>query len=121
MVRISERNALATEAAAKGEAAAIRLRAEGHAAGVRLSGEAEAVSIRAVGSAKAEAYRQGVESLGASGYTAMQMALILGEHKVKLVPEIAVGGEGSMRLADVMVGRMLADSMRPKDGGVASA
>lgn len=120
MVRISERNALATEAAAKGEAAAIRLRAEGQAAGVRLSGEAEAVSIRAVGAAKAEAYRQGVESLGASGYTAMQMALILGEHHVKLVPEIALGGDGSMRLADVMVGRMLADGMHPKDGGSAS-
>jgi uncharacterized membrane protein YqiK len=120
MVRISERNALATEAAAKGEAAAIRLRAEGHAASVRLSGEAEAVSIRAVGAAKAEAYRQGVDSLGSSGYTAMQMALILGEHKVKLVPEIAVGGDGSMRLADVMVGRMLADTMRPKDGGSAA-
>jgi len=117
MVRISERNALATEAAAKGEAAAIRLRAEGHAASVRLNGEAEAVSIRAVGGAKADAYRQGVETLGASGYTAMQMALILGEHKVKLVPEIAVGGDGSsMRLADVMVGRMLADNMHAKTG-----
>ena len=121
MVRISERNALATEAAAKGEAAAIRLRAEGQAAGVRLSGEAEAVSIRAVGAAKAEAYRQGVESLGSSGYTAMQMALILGEHKVKLVPEIALGGDGSMRLADVMVGRMLADTMRPKGGDSVSS
>jgi uncharacterized membrane protein YqiK len=116
MVRISERNALATEASAKGEAAAIRLRAEGHAAGVRVNGEAEAVSIRAVGSAKAEAYRLGIEALGTSGYTAMQMASILGEHRVKLVPDIALGGDGSMRLADVMVGRMLADSLKPADG-----
>jgi uncharacterized membrane protein YqiK len=111
MVRISERNAMATEAAAKGEAAAIRLRAEGQAAGVRVSGEAEAVSIRAVGAAKAEAYKLGIESLGTGGYTAMQIASILGEHKVKLVPDIAVTGSegGPVRLADVLIGRMLAD------------
>jgi uncharacterized membrane protein YqiK len=113
MVQISERNALATEAAAKGEAAAIRLRAEGHAAGVRANGDAEAFSTRAVGGAKAEAYRLGIEALGTLGYTSLQIAQILGENKVKLVPDVAVGGEGSMRLADVLVGRMLASQVNP--------
>ncbi len=112
MVQISERNAVATEATAKGEAAAIRLRAEGQAAGVRAAGEAEAFSTRAIGGAKAEAYRLGIEALGALGYTSLQIAQILGENKVKLVPDVAVGGgEGSMRLADVLVGRMLASQM----------
>jgi uncharacterized membrane protein YqiK len=115
MVRISERNALATEAVAKGEAASIRLRAEGHAAGVRASGEAEASATRAIGAAKAEAYRLGIEALGNAGYTALQVAQILGENKVKLVPEVAVSGDGagggSMRLADVLVGRMLAGQL----------
>lgn len=115
MVRISERNALATEAAAKGEAAAIRLRAEGQAAGVRASGEAEASATRAVGAAKADAYRLGIEALGHAGYTALQVAQILGENKVKLVPEVAVSGDGasggSTRLADVLIGRMLAGQL----------
>ena len=47
----------------------------------------------------------------------MQLAGLLGEHKVKLVPEIAVSGEGgATRLADVLVGRLLA-SMRPGIAG----
>ena len=76
-----------------------------------MKGEAEADAIRATGAAKAEAYRLGRESLGQEGYTAMQMASILGEHRVKLVPEISVGGRGSTRLADVLVGRMLAGTL----------
>jgi uncharacterized membrane protein YqiK len=117
MVRISERNALATEEAAKGEAAAIRLRAEGHAAGVRAKGEAEASATRAVGAAKAEAYRLGIEALSEQGYTSLQIAQILGENHVKLVPDIAVGGDGSMRLADVLIGRMLAGQMHLAGAG----
>ena len=118
MVGISERNALATAESAKGEAAAIRLRAEGQAAAVRLAGEAEAVSVRAVGAAKAEAYRLGIEALGGAGYTAVQLASILGENRVKLVPDIALGGDGGTRLADVLIGRMLLgggpETPRPK-------
>jgi len=109
MVRISERNALAVAEAAKGEAAATRVRAEGQADAVRVSADAEAMSVRAVGAAKAEAYRLGIEALGPSGYTALQLTSLLGEHKVKLVPEIAVSGAdgGPTRLADVLIGRML--------------
>ena len=59
-----------------------------------MAGEGEAASVRAVGAAKAEAYRQGIEAVGAGGYTAMQLAAILGENKVKLVPDIAVSGDG---------------------------
>jgi uncharacterized membrane protein YqiK len=107
MVRVAERNALAVAETAKGESSAIRSRAEGQADAVRLAGEAEAVSVRAVGAAKADAYRLGIEAFGAAGYTAVQLASLLGEHKVKLVPDIAVGGDGSSRLADVLIGRML--------------
>ena len=125
MVRISERNPLAVAESAKGESAATRLRAEGESAAirsraegqadaVRLAGEAEAVSLRAVGAAKAEAYRLGIEALGSGGYTAVQLASLLGEHKVKLVPDIAIGGEGGgTRLADVLIGRMLLAGQQP--------
>ena len=100
MVRISEKNALARAEVGKGEAAFIRAQAE-----------AEAAAIRATGAAKAEAYKLGRESLGEAGFVATQMASILGENRVKLVPDIAVGGDGSGRLADVLIGRMLAGSL----------
>ena len=109
MVRISERTAQAVAETAKGEAAATRVRAEGQADAVRVSADAEAMSVRAVGAAKAEAYRLGIEALGQAGYTALQVTSLLGEHKVKLVPDIAVSGAdgGPTRLADVLIGRML--------------
>lgn len=108
MVRISQQNALATAETAKGEANATRIRAEGAAAAVRMSGEGEAASVRAVGAAKAEAYRQGIDAVGAGGYTAMQLASILGENKVKLVPDIAVTGDGSGGLVNAMLARLVA-------------
>ena len=111
MVRISEKNALARAEVGKGEAAFVWAQAEAEAAAMRMKGEAEAVAIRATGAAKAEAYRLGRESLGEAGYVATQMASILGENRVKLVPDIAVGGDGSTRLADVLIGRMLAGSI----------
>ena len=107
MVRISQQNALAAAETARGEANATKLRAEGAAAAVRMAGEGEAASIRAVGAAKAEAYRQGIEAVGAAGYTAMQMAAILGENKVRLVPDIAVSGDGG-GLVNAMLARMMA-------------
>ena len=118
-VRIAERTAQAVAESAKGEAAALRtradaestaarLRAEGEAQAVRLRAQAEAEATRAVGAAKAEAYKLGVDSLGGSAYTAMQLAASLGENKVKLVPEIAVSGNGGAAgLAEALIARML--------------
>ena len=108
MVRIAQQTALSAAEAARGEGNAARLRADGQAAAVRVNGDAEATAVRAVGSAKAEAYRQGLDALGGAGYTAIQLATILGEHHVKLVPDIAVGGESGGGLANAMIARMLA-------------
>ncbi len=108
-VRISQQTALSAAEAARGEGNAARLRAEGHAAAVRLNGEAEATAVRAVGAAKAEAYKQGMEAVGGAGYTAIQLATILGENKVKLVPEIAVSGDGGGGLVNAMIAKMLAN------------
>jgi uncharacterized membrane protein YqiK len=111
MVRIAQQNALGAAESARGEANAIRLRAEGQAASVRMSGDADASAIRAVGAAKAEAYKQGIEAVGTGGYTAMQLASILGENKVKLVPDIAVSGEGgNSGLVTAMIARMLSQN-----------
>jgi len=111
MVRIAEQNARAAAEAARGEANAVRLRADGQSAAIRVTGEGEAASIRFVGAAKAEAYRQGIEAVGASGYTAIQLASILGENGVKLVPDIAVTGEGSgSGLANAMIAKLISEN-----------
>jgi uncharacterized membrane protein YqiK len=113
-VRIAERTAIAKAETAKGDASALRIDAEARAAAVRMRGEAQAAAIQVTGAAKAEAYRLGKEALDPAAYTAMQIAAILGEHGVKLVPDIAVSGEGSTRLADVLVGKMLAGGLDSK-------
>jgi uncharacterized membrane protein YqiK len=106
-VRISQQNALAVAELARGESNATRLRAEGQAAAVRLNGDADASAIRAVGAAKAEAYQLGIAAVGTGGYTAMQLASILGENRVKLVPDIAVSGDGAGGLVNAMIAKML--------------
>jgi uncharacterized membrane protein YqiK len=96
-VRIAERKAQAHAESAKGEAAAVRLRAD-----------AEADATRAIGAAKADSYRAGVEALGGSAFTAMQLASVLGEHGVKLVPDVAVNGGTAMGgLPEALLGRLL--------------
>jgi uncharacterized membrane protein YqiK len=98
MVRIAEQNAHATAEAAKGEAAATRLRAD-----------AEADATRALGSARAEAYREGQAAIGPAAYSAMQIATIVGERGIKVVPDIAVGGGAAGGgLAEALIARMLA-------------
>lgn len=125
MVQIAEKNALAQAESAKGAAAAVRLgaeaqaiatraAAEAEAAATRFRGEAEGDATRAVGNARADAFKAGVMALGPEAFAAMQLATVLGEHQVKLVPDIAVTGGGAeagtstSRLADVLVGKMLA-------------
>ncbi|RKH61558.1 flotillin family protein [Corallococcus llansteffanensis] len=131
MVAISEKGALAAEETAKGEAARTRLHADAEAHGLRqradaeahglrqraeaeseakrLHGSAEADATRLVGEAKAEAYRTGVAALGGQAFTAVQLATVLAQHGVKLVPEIALGqdGGGGQGLLGALMARVL--------------
>jgi uncharacterized membrane protein YqiK len=95
-VNIAELTASASVKHAAGEAESTRLRALG-----------EAEAIRATGQAKAAAYRAGVESLGAQGYTVMQLMQIVGERNVRIVPDVAVTGAGGNGMVDGLLGLML--------------
>jgi hypothetical protein len=79
----------------------------------QLKVDGDAASIRAVGAAKADAYRQGIAAGGEGGYTAIQLAAILGENKVKLVPDIAVSRDGSGGLVNAMIARLIAAGGAP--------
>ena len=69
--------------------------------------------MRAVGAARADAYKAGVGAIGGSGYTAQQIAATLGEHHVKLVPDIAVTGDGAGGMANVMLAKLVAAPAAP--------
>jgi len=124
MVAISAKNALAVAETAKGEASRVRFaadaeahattqRAEAAAKATRLNGDAEAEATRAIGAAKAEAYQVGVAAMGNEAFTSVQLASILGQHGVKLVPDIAVGGGEAGGLAAVMVAKLLQKEQPP--------
>ncbi len=126
-VRIQEMVAEARVAAAKGEAEsakvraqaeaevqrvsaaatadAMRLQAEADADATRVRGDANAHAERARGEAAAATYRAGIDALGESSYTAVQIASILGSAGMKLVPDVVLG-EGRSNLADVLLAKM---------------
>jgi uncharacterized membrane protein YqiK len=138
-VRIAERQAMAVAETARGEASATKLRAEAEAASLtmraeaesgamrvkgeaeatanRLRGEAEATITLAIGTSKAEAHRLAVAAIGTSGYTTMQVAATLAEHRMKLVPEISVTGNGNGHgsgVAEALMAKLLTSTL-PSD------
>jgi uncharacterized membrane protein YqiK len=110
-VQIAELRANAQVKQAAGESEAIRLRA---------TGEAEA--IRATSQAKADAYRAGVQALGSQGYTAIQVMQIIGDQKVRVVPDVSVSGGGAtdgVGLTDALLGMILRSQISGNGGSQA--
>jgi uncharacterized membrane protein YqiK len=98
-VEIADLRAKAEIKQATGQAESIRLRAMGEAEG-----------IRATGQAKADAYKAGVLAIGPQGYTAIQVMQIIGDQKVRVVPDVAVTGQsagGGAGLTDALLGMIL--------------
>jgi uncharacterized membrane protein YqiK len=79
-------------------------KASGEAESTKLRALGEADAIRATGNAKAEAYRAGVESLGGTNYTLMQLTQTLAEKNIRIVPDVSVtGAQGGNGLLDSML------------------
>ena len=97
--------------------------ATGEAESTRLKAIAEADAIRATGTAKADTYQTGVEALGSQGYTAMQLMQIIGDRKVRLIPDILVSGNnGGNGLVDGLLTMLLWNqSGKPNNGHNGSA
>ena len=103
-VNIAELRANAQVKQAGGESESIRLRALG-----------ESEAIRATGNAKADAYRAGVLSLGSAGYTAVQLMQIVGDQKVRVVPDVSVtGAGGGASLTEGLLGVLLRREVEDK-------
>ena len=83
-------------------------RATGEAESIRLRAMGEAEAIRATGQAKAAVYTAGVLALGPQGYTAIQVMQIIGDQKVRVVPDVSVSGQtGGAGLTDALLGMIL--------------
>jgi uncharacterized membrane protein YqiK len=96
------------------EAASRVKTAAGEAESLRLRAGAEADAIRATGDAKAEAYRAGVASLGSSSYAALQLMQIVGDKAVRVVPDVAVTGNGATEgLAEGLIALLLRRETTP--------
>lgn len=116
LVLIQQKTAESRVAMARGEAEAQRVGAAAQADATRFAAEAEAVALRQRGEASADAerargqavaasYEAGIRALGEQSYTAVQLASILGQAGLKLVPDVVLG-EGRANLADVLLAKM---------------
>lgn len=127
-VRVSEMRAKSAVEQANGESLSMARRAEGEALAKRSIGEAEAAvvavkgrnegeAIRAVGLAKADAYKLGVEAMGAH-YGLLQIFSVLAEGNIRLTPDVLVtGASGGASSSDGMLALVLRDMIdanRPK-------
>lgn len=90
--------------------------AQGEAEAIRLQALGEAEAVRTVGEARAKAYRAGVEALGSQGYTLLQLMQIVGEQRVRVVPDVAVNGSGngSTGLTDALIGLLMQQQLKEK-------
>lgn len=96
------------------EARAQIKQAEGEAESIRLKANGEAEATRAIGEAKAAAYQAGAAAMGEEGFTAVQLMQIVGDQKVRIIPEIAVngGGQGGGSLVEALLGILLRSEMQ---------
>jgi hypothetical protein len=60
----------------------------------------------------AASYEAGIRALGEQSYTAVQLASILGQAGLKLVPDVVLG-EGRSNLADVLLAKMATGRSTP--------
>jgi uncharacterized membrane protein YqiK len=87
-------------------------KAQGEAESIRLKAQGEAEAVRAIGEAKASAYHSGAEAMGQQGFTAVQLMQIIGEQKVRIIPDIAVnGGQGGGSIVEALLGVILQNQM----------
>jgi uncharacterized membrane protein YqiK len=114
-VRMSELRAASAVKQAGGEAESLRLHAQGEADATRARAGGEAEAIRATGEARADAYRVGVAALGPQAFATLQLMQVVGERNVRIVPDVAVSGNGEGSLVGALMGTLLRDH----EGGAA--
>lgn len=105
----------ATMARAKAESEATKLKAAAQAQQITVTGDAEAGKVLAIGKSTAEAYELAVKALGGDNFTRYKITEELSKGKVKLIPDVLIGGAGSNGTAmEGILGLKLMEMMDPK-------
>lgn len=116
-VEISEKHAASEVKKAEGQAKSIELLAKAEAEKTKLTGGAEAEAILAIGKATAESYKLQVEAMGEDNFTGLKITELIGLNKIKVMPEILIGGganSGASGAMEGLLGLKLMESMNPK-------
>jgi uncharacterized membrane protein YqiK len=103
----------ATKARAIAESEAIKLQASAQAEQISLTGNAEAEKILAIGKSTAEAYELAVKALGGENFTRYKITEELSKGRIKLIPEILIGGNGTGNSMDGLLGLKLMEMISP--------
>ena len=109
-VTIAEFDAQSAVKKAEGDAKSKTINAEADANVITTVGNAEAEKTKAIGTAEADVIKLKIESMESGNYAAVQIANSLATNKIKLVPDITVGGggeHGGGTIMDVMLATML--------------
>lgn len=116
-VEISEKHAASEVKKAEGQAKSIELLAKAEAEKTKLTGSAEAEAILAIGKATAESYKLQVEAMGEDNFTGLKITELIGLNKIKVMPEILIGGganSGASGAMEGLLGLKLMETMNPK-------
>lgn len=93
-------------AKAKAESESVKLRADAHAQEISKTGDAEASKILAIGKSTAEAYELAVSALGSENFTRFKITEELAKGRIKLMPEVLIGGGGGNGQGNAMEGML---------------
>ncbi|MFI5345864.1 MAG: SPFH domain-containing protein [Elusimicrobiota bacterium] len=108
---------------AEGRSQSTRLEQEGIAAGIAAVGKAEGEKILAIGQATAEAYVRQAAAVGQGPLAMIEVMKRVSDGKVKITPDIMVGGDGngggSANMLSAFMASLMGSGMRlvPQDSG----
>lgn len=101
----AEADAESRKIAANAEGEALKLRSTNEADSIKLIAEANATKIKVEGEAQAEVTRKQTDAIGRGNYAAIEVAKSLSTGKLKLVPDIMLGGgQGGSSAAEALMG-----------------
>ncbi|HLP14064.1 MAG TPA: SPFH domain-containing protein [Flavobacteriales bacterium] len=91
---ISIADAERTKVLANAEAEKVKALANAEAEKITVTGNAEAEKILAIGKSSAESYELAIKSMGGDNFTQLKITEAIGKDKIKIIPEILIGGGG---------------------------
>jgi uncharacterized membrane protein YqiK len=112
-VKKAEGDAASVKLAVGAEAEAIKLKATAQAEQIKLTGTAEANKILEIGKSTAEAYELQVKAMGGDNFTRFKITEKLSKGKIKLIPDVLIGGNGNGSAMEGLLGLKLMELMDP--------